>query len=376
MLILRRLYSKQSGSSKYARRASIDPGISRQRKLIAETQEDISENDIEELESDFMNVHQSHKEHERQMEKWKEKEKYLIVKRKYFKETFPNFLTWHDKEQIKYLHNDDPEDWTIEKLSESFPALPEIIGKVVRGKWTKKNQAKIAAHDRVVIEHWSDFKHGKLNNLPEELKEHLQKFTNRSLNLTPFEVAHEKKIVQNNETKKPGEFSEIIESYQRLQSKNDNTRLIDSIQEDTMNNIENRSNEVDTLRRPHDNVDRRLVTFSELKQNVEKDISRGKNVSIQEQLIVKETQSLKTPEFNTTVLLKPEEISNIMEHRHEVNRDQVGLVQKTTRDVLHLRYPEKISIPKKHYKKGYTYKLNDCYYDCDGEFLYRVPGMS
>lgn len=38
-------------------------------------------------------------------------------------------------------------------------------------------------------------------------------------------------------------------------------------------------------------------------------------------------------------------------------------------------YPERIRIPKSLYKPGSTYKLNDCYYDDDGEFLYRVPGM-
>ncbi|KAL4702737.1 hypothetical protein ACJJTC_001482 [Scirpophaga incertulas] len=38
-------------------------------------------------------------------------------------------------------------------------------------------------------------------------------------------------------------------------------------------------------------------------------------------------------------------------------------------------YPERIRIPKKLYKKDATYKVNDCYYDHDGKFLYRVLGM-
>ena len=34
----------------------------------------------------------------------------------------------------------------------------------------------------------------------------------------------------------------------------------------------------------------------------------------------------------------------------------------------------KLEIPLDIYKKGGTYQLNDCFYDSNGEFLYRIPG--
>ena len=34
----------------------------------------------------------------------------------------------------------------------------------------------------------------------------------------------------------------------------------------------------------------------------------------------------------------------------------------------------KLEIPLDIYKKGATYQLNDCFYDSNGEFLYRIPG--
>lgn len=119
-----------SMSSKVYRRYSKDPGISKRRAALSnplELEQDFENLELDDLEADFMDVHKSYKEHRREMVLKKERLKYQIVKQKYFKEKFPNFLTWNDKEQIKFLHNKDPEEWTVEKLSESFPALPETV---------------------------------------------------------------------------------------------------------------------------------------------------------------------------------------------------------------------------------------------------------
>lgn len=109
-------------------RSQSDPGIKHRVNLLnnpsAEELEDI---DIDGLESDFMNANLSHKEYIEELNARKEREKYFIVQQKYFKEKIPNFLTYNDKLQIKYLHRTDPEQWTVQKLSDSFPALPNIV---------------------------------------------------------------------------------------------------------------------------------------------------------------------------------------------------------------------------------------------------------
>ena len=53
-------------------------------------------------------------------------------------------------------------------------------------------------------------------------------------------------------------------------------------------------------------------------------------------------------------------------------------VQGTENSLRMLSPPirEQIFVPKELYKKGGTFRVNDCYYDDDGEFLYRVPGMT
>ena len=54
----------------------------------------------------------------------------IIQKKVYPKPSNPNLLTWIEKEMIRYLHKMDPEEWTHERLSESFPATTSVIHKV------------------------------------------------------------------------------------------------------------------------------------------------------------------------------------------------------------------------------------------------------
>lgn len=104
-----------------------DPGINLRKKALNINEELDDDMDFDDWETDFSNVHNTHREHVAAIEAELENEKFLIVKQKYFKQNNLNFLTWHDKEQIKYLHDSDPEEWTIEKLSEGFPALPAVV---------------------------------------------------------------------------------------------------------------------------------------------------------------------------------------------------------------------------------------------------------
>lgn len=111
---------------RHAKKRIADPGISNRKKLL-EINETEEFEDFDDFESDFMQADKSHKQHLQEMEMKKEKLKYYIVRERYFKEKFPNFLTWHDKEQIRHLYRTNPQEWTIERLAEGFPASPEVI---------------------------------------------------------------------------------------------------------------------------------------------------------------------------------------------------------------------------------------------------------
>ncbi|ENN71676.1 hypothetical protein HUJ04_006154 [Dendroctonus ponderosae] len=366
MLVLRRLYASQAKSKRFFQRKNIpDPGIAKQKTLLdldAYDIDDFETTDYEALEADFMNVHKSHKEHFSELEARKEREKLLIVKQKYFKQHLPNFLTWQDTEQIRYLHNNNPEEWTIERLTEGFPATAEVIQKVAKGKWAKKTENRIRNHDKTVLQNWNDFKQGKLKDLPEELKEHLKKFSNRTLN---FET-HAKELIAKSQVRVlpgKGEFSEIISSYQRMQES--------KLEKPEVTEIEDRRDVPEV--KPRKQMSK-LVTFKELQAEIRANVMEEREISPEDKLL--STASFPRKDDTETVDLVREDIAAIIGKRHETKASKgVGFVRETSPDLSHLIYPEHITIPRGIYKRGFTYKLNDCYYDSNGQFLYRVPGM-
>ncbi|XP_076670494.1 uncharacterized protein LOC143369908 [Andrena cerasifolii] len=173
--------------------------------------EDFDRDDIDEFESDFMNVHVSHKLHEREMERSKESLRQRITRSKYFKDQQPRFITYVEKDQIQNLHKSDPKEWTPEKLSESFPALPETIRKILKSKWVPKSVDTVINYDKLAIENWKNFKTGKLVVDP-ALDKHLMKFKNRKISLTDRKTLSEKFVPPKMEFPKPEStlFSSIV----------------------------------------------------------------------------------------------------------------------------------------------------------------------
>ncbi|CAG9818329.1 unnamed protein product [Phaedon cochleariae] len=332
--------------------------------------------DLDDLETDFMNVQQSHKDHMREMEVKQEKLKYMIVKQKYFKEKYPNFLTWQDKEQIRYLHHKDPQDWTVDKLAESFPALPNIIMKILRSNFSKSD-SKIVNHDANVQKNWKSFEKGEMTDLPEDLVEHLNKFTKRISrnNLVQYSspVNNKKEIIVQPDA--PREFSEIISSYERLKNKNRVQEEVKEVQ--TVSNYPslpaNPENSDTYLMIDKKNMkQRKHMTLTQLQNKIQTKALDGNILSEDEKMILKEINPPTETENISLAQVNEEDTTIIM---NKFNSTGGSLVKKSERDYNHLIYPEKIRIPKDKVRKGYTYRLNDCFYDCDGEFLYRVPGM-
>ncbi|KAF2900049.1 hypothetical protein ILUMI_06133 [Ignelater luminosus] len=361
------------------KRRFIDPGIQRRKEIVNDNQglEELNDYDFD-LEADFMSVGKSHQQHEEEQLLKLEQQKYHIVRQKYFKQKLPNFLTWSDKEQIRYLHSTNPEEWTIEKLSEGFPALPDVIAKITKAAWTKDSEHKIHKHDESVKNNWKMFKEGKLEALPSHLVEHLQKFTNRELSSKPFEIPSEFKSTTTKSLIAPNikigtEFSEIISSYKRLKNKGDNDKIKDDFNFTNKNSKVQKAPKTDTyVLNDKTRINRRHTTLSSFKEKIEKLDREGKAL-VEEKIILDALKEEKLTE-NTERSIQPVvQVDQLDKYPSSKNSTVITKFDENRKQLMD--YPEKIIIPKNKFKRGYTYKLNDCYYDDDGEFLYRVPGM-
>lgn len=242
--------------------------------------------------------------------------------------------------------------------------VENLLQKILTSNWTKKTIEKIKHHDEAVCKNWENFKKGQLKDLPPDLTEHLKKFTSRELNVgsynpSLYETEIDKRIVCETKPMKT-EFSDIITSYEKLTTKQ-------TEQEIPPEDLK----QIGTNEESHPMVTRRKrVTLPQLKKEIEVAVEKGKQVSETEMLILKEVQTQDTR--HEIVELK--ETPTAIQQRQEKST-QVATM-KPKRDYSFLEYPLKIKIPTKVYKRGCTYKLNDCYYDERGEFLYRVPGMN
>ncbi|KAL1398154.1 hypothetical protein pipiens_009196 [Culex pipiens pipiens] len=319
----------------YVRRAR-NPGVDRQMGLLNDDQ---LKTDLEELEQidevDFSGVAKSHRQYEKETQQYRERLQSWIVGNKYFKTKQLNFLTWSEKEQIRYLHNFDPEEWTIDKLVESFPADRYTVAKIVKAKWTPRDAGRVQRHDETVRENWEMLKSGRIKNIDDGFAEHLNKFVHRNFQEVQRPKVETKRLYEIQQLPEGGEFSQIITSCKKY---------------------------ADTP------VDEQKLLGEEQRAASTPDIPFRAPNDDMFLMAVEEPQS----QMINTVLA--ERIEELKVQKHETGAVPLPEFRGTSAARSEIR--EFVKIPKKLYRKGATYQLDDCFYDDDGEFLYRVPGMA
>ena len=344
-------------------RGARNPGLDRRLRVFSE---DVVKNDtefLEDMESDFMDVHKVHKQFEGEEKKYNKKIQNWITKNKYFKEKNVNFLTWSEKEQIRHLHQLDPDEWNAEKLSDSFPADPHSITKIIKSKWTPQSAQRVMKHDEAVRKTWDEFKNKDLEVEP-ELEQHLIKFAHRN-----FDDACTPKIERNPlyNLRKPehNEFSSIITSCSKYSEKEQKP------QED-IKLLENKDQLKIPNRRPKADRDSFLL------EGNEKDKKLG-------MMRLKDFQTI-SPDTASNQVTNPNNNESHIDLTQNKLFSNLNIIKKTREvtvpanfedEQVHrsLEIKENIKIPRKLWKKNKLYKVSDCFYDDDGEFLYRVPGF-
>lgn len=359
--ILKLAYSKQKSLARnYARRAR-NPGVDRRMALLNKDQLHTNIQELEQMEeADFSQVHKSHKQHEQEAQHYRERLQSWVVGNKYFKTKQLNFLTWSEKEQIRYLHNFDPEEWSIDKLVESFPADRYTIVKIIKAKWIPRDANRVQRHDETVQENWELFKSGRIKNIDGGFADHLNKFVHRNFQEVQKPKVENKRLYEiRQHVPEDGEFSRIITSckkYAKASEKGDFKQIGE--EGEVVNDIPEISAKAPNrdMFVMKDVVDRNPKTLRQIKREL--------GIS---------TVTVESDESDTSSLFSSRDnLIDVKKYESElISFDTSNSSTSVVQDIK-----ENIKIPRKLFKKGATYQLDDCFYDDDGEFLYRVPGMT
>lgn len=313
-----------------------------------------------------------------------------------------------------------------------------MIQKILNAKWSPKSVERVIEYDKMVVKNWKKFRAGKLPVSP-IFNEHLMKFKDRKVILTDRESLAKQFVPPEPEFKKPKSqlFSSIVQtcldekqndekllsekkySNKGISTTDQNQNLIANTTIDNRIAVKNSEKlllnkeqcEISTLNVKLNKSDtmsfnkkkNKLFTFDEFVKAKMKDIHKE---SPEEATVLLDTyrkqveanQELKTATISTIATVPDNaDISvgeNIVPQKFNkdisVNpKDEKYLKIITTDDNLldtsikiwnkkidtECNYAKPIKIAKHLHKHGMTYRISDCYYDDDGEFLYRVPGV-
>ncbi|XP_017079981.2 neugrin [Drosophila eugracilis] len=309
--------------------------------------------DYADLESDFMGVQKTHRQYEKEQQQQRDRIRQFMIKHKYFRDSkLPNLLLHAEKEQMRLLHGRDPEEWNVERLAESFPATPEIVQKILRAKWRPRSVQRIRSHDETVIQNWKLLKAGKGDfNIPHALLQHLQKFAERRHKDLKELKPHDWPTKQQLPTPQGNEFRKLLGSTSSTTEELPPPQ-IPSGYEPPPSAAEDETYLLDKIRnkkkmRLQDLKDQKLVESApkvpdELQRPIENPSGTGFLPSF-------------VPKFESSEIV----ISAADQRKYEITQVKTRIV-----------------IPRKLHREGATYRVEDAYYDDDGELLYRVPGMT
>ncbi|KAI5698225.1 hypothetical protein M8J75_003857 [Diaphorina citri] len=140
---------------------------------------DVDADEFHAMRANFMDLDKSYELHEREKLLRRRVKEKAAIKKKHFKEAKqPALLTITEIYQIKLLHEQEPSEWTPQKLSLSFPATPSVILRVLKND-TYRTAQQMLEHDMRVKHNWALLQGGQLEGLSPDYQEHLASFSFR-----------------------------------------------------------------------------------------------------------------------------------------------------------------------------------------------------
>lgn len=217
-------------------------------------------------------------------------------------------------------------------------------------------------HDNSVKRNWEMFKKEQLD-LPVVLTNHLQKFTSRNYNQCINNIVLPSIEIKPKVQGVHGEFSEIIKSYERLKTKHTGEEERSETKQEV--NTKKPAKEMYLISNVTQN---NHTTLDSLKTSLRTNASLGEEITEDDKILLRPTD-------DTSIITNEIPKNSIIDLKDVSKTTYLSTSSNSVKDDKHLIYPERITIPKDKLRDGCTYKLYDCYYDSDGLFLYRVPGM-
>lgn len=360
----------------------------------------------------------------------KDKAKKIMIKKSIFPTPkSPNLLTWIEKETIKYLHKLDPVEWSIDRLSDSFPATPGIIYKVLRGP--NMSRRRMIKYDLEVKQNWKLLTEGNLEIDP-KLEQFLANSNRKELGLSSGQVNQmEEDILLSYENSfqilpkpmVPGQFGSIIVNYKRKLAAATNPpadqiaeapdliemeRLFgdNSIPGSPIRNEVSAWGETALLASDIDLARERYMDIEQFRRKYQKPREEPREIeesdnpyrkkylkwlddersrSLEQTTVIPKIsdgeviETRDTPWFDKKVDNTEDAIAvqrGISQHTGE---EEVFVFDENSgykKPLLTPDNPDTIEIPKGLRKKHCMYRVDDCYYDQSGEFVYRVPGLN
>uniref|UniRef100_A0A1B6M254 Uncharacterized protein n=1 Tax=Graphocephala atropunctata TaxID=36148 RepID=A0A1B6M254_9HEMI len=351
-----------------------NPGVYRRIKVISEDEPDIEgakidNESIDQLEQDFMEAGNIYEEVASEINQISKRQKYKITERKHFKPPKePSMLTWSEKEQIRHLHLSDPEKWTPEALARSFPVSPAIVKKLLKLKWKPLTAERLKAHDQRVSENWVVFHRGQLQVHDPQLRSHLARFTDRRDGVrisTDEEAAKATEVIL--PKPKSREFLSLITSFSSDRTSGDSKSEVKVLEA----RLETNKQPFETDRINVISKSQTNYTLKEFRKRLEEEAENLTETSEEMKAIMgsKKHAFSEKQETSSTMYMAPSESFKV----------NAMVYKKSDKSPLTLvdpdNLPNQITIPKDQWQQGKVYRVNDCFYNDRGNFLYRVPGL-
>ncbi|ODN01795.1 Neugrin [Orchesella cincta] len=327
--------------------------------------------------------------------------------RKHFKDLEPkemSLLTWAEVENIRYLSTSDPENWTPEAISQAYPISPKGVEKLLKSAMSLRRLKDVKSYDERIAQRIRNIKAGIIP-MTEELEARM-----KIRDAIPLKVGDlgmtAGDMVELGLCKVPktlGEFAKLVAPPQDKvdSSKKENEQVVKYIKDGEYYKPSELALYPDLKSEMSQEELRKIIpvnklmTFRQFETKMQRNDTKSLSADMKYMLNLKAQSNHKAKASdilskNEIELPDDSKISFPSKIRRYKSPEETGTVDVTVEGNEGYIYQpdtgyekpfeqatpkvrERISIPDELRKSGATYKVGDCYYDEDGEFLYRVP---